>query len=139
MCCLKPIVTRSFETGPVQLAFENATSSADGSVNAPLARCTGPEALSMAQVAEKLSAATGRPIQYINLPPEEARQTNLANGMPPYTADALYELFAERRKGKEALVSNVIPEVFGWQPTPFEVFAARNAAIFRGEQPAPRI
>ncbi len=100
---------------------------------------TGPEALSMVEVAEKLSAVTGKPIQYINIAPEEARSANLANGMPPYLADALFELFAERRKGKESQVSPVIPTVFGWQPVRFEEFAARNAAIFRGEQPAPRI
>ena len=86
---------------------------------------TGPEALTMAEVAEKLSAATGKAIQYINIAPEEARQANLANGMPPYRADALFELFAERRKGKEAQVSTVIPDVFGWQPTRFDEFAAR--------------
>jgi uncharacterized protein YbjT (DUF2867 family) len=100
---------------------------------------TGPQALSMAEVADRLSVATAKPIQYINVAPEEARKTNLANGMPPYTADALFELFAERRKGKESHVSDVIPTVFRWQPTRFEEFAARNAAIFRGEQPAPKV
>jgi hypothetical protein len=29
--------------------------------------------------------------------------------------------------------------ILGRQPTSFDEFAARNAAIFRGEQPAPRI
>jgi uncharacterized protein YbjT (DUF2867 family) len=98
---------------------------------------TGPEALGMAEVAEKLSLATGRPIQYINIEPEEARNVNLANGMPLYRADALFELFAERRRGKESQVSPLIQSVFGWQPTRFDEFAARNAAIFRGERPAP--
>lgn len=100
---------------------------------------TGPESLSMAEIAEKLSAATGKTIRYINVSPEEALSANLANGMPPYTADALYELFAERRAGHEAQVSTVIPTVFGWQPTRFDEFAARNAAIFRGEQPPPKV
>ena len=100
---------------------------------------TGPEALTMAEVAERLSTATGKPIQYINVAPEEAKNNNLANGMPPYLAEALFELFAERRKGKESLVSPVIPTVFGWQPTRFDEFAARNAAIFRGEQAAPKV
>ncbi len=100
---------------------------------------TGPEALNMTEVAEKLSRATGKTIHYVNVTPEEARNTNLANGMPPYMADALFELFAERRKGKESQVSAVIPEVFGWQPTTFDEFAARNAPIVRGEVPAPRV
>ncbi|MDR3574173.1 MAG: SDR family oxidoreductase [Anaerolineaceae bacterium] len=100
---------------------------------------TGPEALSMDEVAERLSAAVGKTVRYVNVTPEEALRANLAAGMPPYTAEALVELFRERRKGKEATVSTVIPTVFGWEPASFETFAKRNAAIFRGEQPAPRI
>ena len=100
---------------------------------------TGPEALNMSEVAERLSVATGKRIKYINITPEEAKSANLAAGMPPYMAEGLYELFAERRKGKEAQVSSVIPTIFGWQATRFDEFASRNAAIFRGEQPAPRV
>lgn len=100
---------------------------------------TGPEALTMAEVAEKLSAATGRPIQYVNVDPEEARRAQLAAGVPQYTADALVELFAERRKGKESHVSPVIEGIIGRRPTSFDDFALRNAAIFRGEQPAPKV
>jgi uncharacterized protein YbjT (DUF2867 family) len=100
---------------------------------------TGPEALSMAEVAEKLSAATGKSIRYINVAPEDAKKAQLAAGVPPYLAEALAELFAERRKGKGALVSPVAQTLLGRRPTSFDEFAARNAAIFRGEQPAPRI
>ncbi len=100
---------------------------------------TGPEAHTMAEVAAKLSAVIGKPIQYVNVAPEDAKKANLERGLPPYMADALYELFAERRRGKESNVSAVIPEVFGWEPTPFEEFVRRNLAIFRGEQPAPRV
>jgi uncharacterized protein YbjT (DUF2867 family) len=62
---------------------------------------TGPEALTMTEVAERLSAATGKTIKYINVPPEDVKKAQLAAGVPPYIADALAELFAERRKGKE--------------------------------------
>jgi uncharacterized protein YbjT (DUF2867 family) len=95
---------------------------------------TGPEALSMVEVAERLSAVTGKTVRYINIPPEEATQANLAAGIPPYLAEGLEELFGERRRGKESQVSPVIPEVFGWRPTSFAEFAERNAAIFRGDQ-----
>lgn len=100
---------------------------------------TGPEALSMAEVAEKLSKATGRTIRYINVSPEEATRTRLAAGVPQYAADALDELFAERRKGKEAQVSPIIETIIGRRATSFDEFAARNAAIFRGEQSAPKV
>ena len=94
---------------------------------------TGPEALSMAEVAEKLSEVTGKTIRYVNVAPEVARQAQVAAGIPPYLADALVELFAERRKGKESEVWPTIEAVFGWRPSSFDDFARRHAAIFRGE------
>ena len=100
---------------------------------------TGPEALNMTEVAERLSVATGKTIRYVNVAPEEATRANLATGMPRYTAEALTELFGERRKGKEAHVSPIIQTLFGWRPTSFEEFARRNAAIFRGEQAVPKV
>jgi uncharacterized protein YbjT (DUF2867 family) len=100
---------------------------------------TGPEALSMTEVAAKLSAATGTPIRYVNVPPEDARQSQLAAGMPPYLADALFELFAERRHGKEGKVWPDAAALLGRPPTTFDEFAGRNAAVFRGEAPPPKV
>ena len=68
-----------------------------------------------------------------------SRCAQLAAGVPPFTADALAELFAERRKGKEAQVSPIIQTIFEWRASSFDEFAMRNAAIFRGEQPAPKV
>jgi uncharacterized protein YbjT (DUF2867 family) len=100
---------------------------------------TGPEALTMTEVAAKLSEATGRTISYVNVAPEQARQAQLDAGMPQYRADALAELFAERRKGKESRVWPTIETIIGRRATSFDEFATRYAAIFRGEQPAPKI
>ena len=85
----------SIDVGDIaDIAADVLTSSGHEGKTYPL---TGPEALTMTQVAEKLSAATGKTIRYVNVPPEAARQAQLAAGMPPYLADALFELFAERR------------------------------------------
>jgi len=100
---------------------------------------TGPEALSMAEVAEKLSAATGNRIEYVDVAPEQATAAQLAAGMPRFTAEALAELFAERRKGKEAQVSPLVQTILGRPATTFDQFAARHAAVFRGERPAPAV
>ena len=100
---------------------------------------TGPESLSMSEVAERLSAATGLPIRYVDVNPDEFASARLAAGAPAYLVDGLVELFAERRKGKEATVYPTMEAVFGRRPTPFDEFARRNAAIFRGELPAPRV
>ena len=98
---------------------------------------TGPEALTMTEVAERLSTATGKVIRYVDVAPEDARKAQLAAGMPPYLADALAELFAERRRGKESQVSPAVQMILGRRPTSFAEFARRNAAVFRGEPPPP--
>src|SRR5260370_7222486 len=78
---------------------------------------TGPEALSMAEVAEKLSTATGKRIRYVNVAPEEAKRAQLAAGVPPFTADALAELFTDRPKTKQPQVSPTIQTIFGRRTT----------------------
>src|SRR6266550_9040470 len=94
---------------------------------------------SMTEVAAALSEATGKPIRYVDVPPDAARAAQIAAGMPAYLADGLAELFAERRKGQEATVSQVIQTIFKRRPLSFADFARRHAAVFRGEQPAPRV
>jgi uncharacterized protein YbjT (DUF2867 family) len=94
---------------------------------------TGSEALTMAEVAERLSAATGKTIRYVDVPPDEAKRAQLAAGMSPYLVDALGELFAERRRGKENVVWPTVGALIGRQATRFDEFARRHAAVFRGE------
>ena len=86
----------------------------------------------MAEVAAILSDVTGTAVRYVDVPPEATRQAQLNAGMPPYLADALAELFAERRAGKEAQVSALTPALLGRPATSFAEFAARSAAVFRG-------
>ena len=127
----------SIDIGDIaEVAIKVLTTSGHEDKTYPL---TGPESLTMTEVAAKLSAATGKSIRYVDVPPEEAKRARLAAGLPPYLAEGLDELFAERRKGKESQVWPTIGEVFGWKPTSFDSFASTNAAIFRGEQPAPRV
>jgi len=91
----------------------------------------------MAEVADKLSKATGKTIRYVDVAPEDARKAQLAAGMPAYLVDALAELFAERRKGKESEVFPTVATLLGRAATRFDSFAARHAAIFRGEPSLP--
>ena len=127
----------SIDVGDIaEIAAHVLTSSGHEGKTYPL---TGPEALTMTEVAEKLSAATGKTIRYVNVPPEDARKAQLAAGMPPYLADALFELFAERRNGKEAKVWPDAGALLGRPPTSFDEFAGRHAAIFRGEASPPKV
>ena len=57
--------------------------------------------------------------------PEAARQAQIAAGAPEYLADALGELFAERRNGGEAKVYPTFQELTGRKPVSFESASRR--------------
>lgn len=94
---------------------------------------TGPQALTMTEVAEQISLATGKTIRYINITQAEKKRALLAAGVPAYFADALDAQGSERRKGAEATVHLETHQALGIRPTTFAEFARRNADAFRGE------
>ncbi len=94
---------------------------------------TGPEALSMTEIAEQISLAIGKTVRYVNIPQAERKRVLLAAGVPPYFADALDVQASERRKGSEAVVHPETHAALGIRPTTFAEFARRHAAAFRGE------
>jgi len=96
---------------------------------------TGPEALSMTEIAERISLAVGKTVRYVNIPPAERQRALLAARVPRYIADALDVQASERRKGAtgEAVVHPETHTALGIRPTTFAEFARRDAAVFRGE------
>jgi uncharacterized protein YbjT (DUF2867 family) len=95
---------------------------------------TGPEALTMAEIADCISKAAGKKVQYIAITPSERRQALLAHGIPPQFVDALDLQVEERLKGgKESEVDLSTHRNFGVEPTTFLNFALRNAAAFGGK------
>jgi uncharacterized protein YbjT (DUF2867 family) len=96
---------------------------------------TGPEALSMTEIAEQISLAIGKTVRYVNIPPAERKRALLAAGVPLYVADALDVQASERRKGAtgEAVVHLETHVALGIRPTTFAEFAHRNADVLRGE------
>jgi uncharacterized protein YbjT (DUF2867 family) len=94
---------------------------------------TGPEALTMDDVAARISEAIGRTVRYVNVSMEERRRALLASGASTSFADALDEQVAERRKRPESKVYLGTHEVFGVGPTTFATFAQRHAAVFSGK------
>jgi uncharacterized protein YbjT (DUF2867 family) len=92
---------------------------------------TGPEALTMADIADRISQAIGKTIRYVKVTPEQRRATLLARGTPPQVADGLGEQTAERLKHPESKVYLGTHNLFGVHPTTFLEFARRNAAAFQ--------
>jgi uncharacterized protein YbjT (DUF2867 family) len=97
---------------------------------------TGPQALSMADIAASISAAIGKTVRYHNVDPEERRRAMLAAGVPPFMVDALDEQAAERRRHPQSRVDVGTHELFGVEPTTFAEFARRHAGAFCGAAPA---
>jgi uncharacterized protein YbjT (DUF2867 family) len=94
---------------------------------------TGPEALSMAEVADRISRVAKRTVRYVAVSPIERRQALIAHGIPPEFADALDEQVKERLKGGlESQVDLSTHQLFNLQPTTFLEFARRNAEAFGG-------
>jgi uncharacterized protein YbjT (DUF2867 family) len=94
---------------------------------------SGPEALSMEEVAHQISPAVGKTVRYVSISREERRQALLAAGVPSFFVDALDVQAGERLKGTEATVHSETHAALGISPTTFAEFARRNAGAFLGE------
>ncbi len=93
---------------------------------------TGPDSLSYAEIAQKLSEVTGKKVSYVDLPPADFKTALLGYGMPEDLADGMNDLFAGFRTGFAASVTDAVTQVAGRTPTSFDQFARDNAAAFRG-------
>ena len=94
---------------------------------------SGPEALSMEEIAEQISRAIGTTVRYVSISREERKQALLAAGVPSFFADALDAQAGERLEGREAIVHLETHTALGIPPTTFAEFARRNAGAFLGE------
>ena len=97
---------------------------------------SGPDSMTLNDIAAQLSKALGRTIHYVNVTPEQERQQLVSFGMPEQLADAVNELYSERRKGSESKVLLETQKLFGIRPTTFAEFVAQNAEVFQGTQTA---
>jgi len=101
---------------------------------------SGPESLAFADVASKLSAASGRQIDYVDVPPDAARDGMVSMGMPEWQVEASLAMLALMRDGGFDVVSGDYERVVGVPPHSFDEFARDYAGEFHGESAgaAPR-
>jgi uncharacterized protein YbjT (DUF2867 family) len=78
---------------------------------------TGPEALSYADVATKLSSRLGRRIEYVDVPDAAAQSALAAAGLGDWLVDSLVSLFAQYRQsgtdGYAAQVTDTVQQLTG--------------------------
>jgi uncharacterized protein YbjT (DUF2867 family) len=96
---------------------------------------TGSEALSYGEVAARLSRLLGTTVSYVEVTPEQSKQSMLGMGMPAWQVQAILELGAFYTEGPGAIVTGDVRSVLGRDPILFDQFLNDYAASF-GAVPA---
>jgi uncharacterized protein YbjT (DUF2867 family) len=94
----------------------------------------GAEVLTYANAAEKLSAAAGRQIRYVDTPDAEFKKGMISAGLPEWYVDRLTSLYQYIREGNFPKQSAAIKEVTGREPISFEQFARDHSDAWRKHQ-----
>lgn len=97
---------------------------------------TGPEGLTLAEVAQQLSEASGRPVEYVQVPRQEFAAEAVAAGLDEPTATFLAGLFAEIFDGRNVATTTGVHDALGREPRSFRDWAEDAAAqgIWDGER-----
>ena len=74
---------------------------------------TGPAALTLAEVAETITAVTGRPVGYTAETVEEAYASRAGYGVPRWQVDAWVSTYTAIAAGELATVSTAVPDLTG--------------------------
>ena len=91
---------------------------------------TGPEALSHAEMAARLSAATGRAIRFVDASEDDLRQAMTGVGMPEWQIEGLVEDYAHYARGEASMVEQGVREATSMAPRNFGGFARDYAGAF---------
>lgn len=91
---------------------------------------TGPEALTHAEMAEKLSAATACTIAFADASEDEMRQAMAGVKMPQWQIEGLIEDYAHYARGEAAGIATGVRDATGREPRGFDGFARDYADAF---------
>lgn len=96
---------------------------------------TGPDALSHSDVANQLSAATGRPIVFENISPDVYEKEKAAEGWSQAAIVTMLALFADMRtrSSDEPTVTDTVQTMTGRAPLRFKDFARHYASEFKAD------
>ncbi|SDJ37028.1 Uncharacterized conserved protein YbjT, contains NAD(P)-binding and DUF2867 domains [Actinokineospora alba] len=91
---------------------------------------TGPEAVTYEQAAAAVSAAIGKPVDYVDVPDAMARDGMLQAGVPPWLADQLVILWQQLRQGAASETTDVVRVLTGREPRSVADFARDHVRAF---------
>lgn len=91
---------------------------------------TGPEALTHAEIAAALSEATGRGVEFVDIPGDAMREALLGMGVPPWQTEGLVEDYAHYHRGEAADAASGVLDATGRPLRRFAEFARDHATAF---------
>ena len=92
---------------------------------------TGGQAHTMGELAEAIGAARGKPVQYVAVPEEAARQGMLGAGVPSATVEVILGWIAYCRAGRAARIDPAAAELLGRAPRGLADFARDHADRYK--------
>ncbi len=94
---------------------------------------TGPEALTFGEVAGRIGAAIGKPVQFEAISDEEAERRFAATGASEAEVAAHVELWQAIREGQLGAVTDGVKRVLGREPMGIDQWIEENMAAFSPE------
>jgi NAD(P)H dehydrogenase (quinone) len=89
---------------------------------------TGPAPITQDEVAAIAIELSGKPVKHIPLAAADLRKGLLAAGLPPAFADGLTDFDVDAARGYHAIVTPVVKELTGREPTSVRAFLTANRA-----------
>jgi uncharacterized protein YbjT (DUF2867 family) len=98
---------------------------------------TGGEKISYREATQILSQAIGKPLRFVDEPPDRARARLIADGQAPVLVDSLLAIAAyQRAGGPTETITTVVKDLTGKAPRTFADFARDYADAFTAESTA---
>jgi uncharacterized protein YbjT (DUF2867 family) len=94
---------------------------------------TGPAAVTHTEMASAVSKAIGRPVAFVDVPPDAFAGALKSAGVPAWQVDGLVEDYAHYARGEAATISPHVREVTGVEPRDVARFAQDHASAFVGQ------
>lgn len=92
---------------------------------------TGPASISFAEAAAQLSQGVGKPVSYVPVPHEAARESMLGSGMPAWVVGLLGEYSRAYASNWGDFTTTHVHDLTGKAPRNFQEFARDHASAFR--------
>jgi len=91
---------------------------------------TGGRAYGVKGIAAEISRVTGKPVTYISVEEEQAREMMLQTDMPAWLIEAGLAVFAHAREGGEAAVDPTLTKILGRPAATLSDFVERNRSAW---------